>query len=477
MEGIYFFGDYQRWNLGWSNPNQAGVFVAMWIPWLWGLQRLVASGKRHIVIHLILLAAELVLWFLLCKTYSRGALVAVVGSGVVFLAWHHVTGRSDIRWKWMAARVAGVAVLLAATGFFSRIDPRFVSQDASAGNRLTLWKGGLQMISASPWQGWGVGNSGPSFMHWFQRLDADEAYAGMVNSYLHVGVERGLPVLAGVIALAVALLLIAFHTSRASAHGRSLIVAAGCSWLVFLIANGFSTLWIFEHLWWLPAASALWILVAAWTVFRRRFLRMTAKSLVHAAACAVLIVSSLALAGRTMADHPRIKPVAGGDWIQCDGSRGAVKETLILPDATVLGETWGKEVRRLAGVLERPRLHVPAKTGCEGDLSYPGASPEWIIACGKVANTGFSMQAKFPEAGLILLHPLGRPAVPEGFRGKVTVILPMLDTSGYSRLWRASCRKQGWKCLTSPGVGQDIRRVWPGVLSHLLRNPDHSGGE
>ena len=99
----------------------------------------------------------------------------------------------------VAVRLSGIGILLWLTDFLWRIEPGYVSQDVSAGNRLTLWKGGLQMIATSPLEGWGRGKSGDGFMHWFQPLDANEAYAGMVNSYLHVGVEYGLPVLLGVL--------------------------------------------------------------------------------------------------------------------------------------------------------------------------------------------------------------------------------------------------------------------------------------
>ena len=137
----------------------------MWIPWLWALGAWVAGtrneekagrswhGLRRDAAATLVLAAELVLWFLICKTYSRGALVAVVGGGMVFLSWRYAIGGMAGRWGWLAVRIAGVVFLLLMTGFFSRIDPRYVSQDASAGNRLTLWKGGLQMITASPWDG------------------------------------------------------------------------------------------------------------------------------------------------------------------------------------------------------------------------------------------------------------------------------------------------------------------------------------
>ena len=176
MEGIYFFGEHVRWNLGWNNPNQAGVFIAMWIPWLWALGAWVAGGKElgarrswhglpRDAAATLVFVAELGLWFLLCKTYSRGALVAVGLAGVVLLLWRLIRDRRFSGMGLVSVRLIAIGVILFATGFFSRIDPRFVSQDASAGNRLVLWKGGLQMIAASPWRGWGAGQSGSSFAH------------------------------------------------------------------------------------------------------------------------------------------------------------------------------------------------------------------------------------------------------------------------------------------------------------------------
>lgn len=34
MEGIYYFGEHLRWNLGFSNPNIAGAFIAVLIAFL-----------------------------------------------------------------------------------------------------------------------------------------------------------------------------------------------------------------------------------------------------------------------------------------------------------------------------------------------------------------------------------------------------------------------------------------------------------
>lgn len=255
MEGAYFYGEHLRWNLGWENPNPAGAFVAMGIPWLWAIASGAGrqGGWKCRLLGLVAFLGEAALWFLLCKTYSRGALVAAFVAAAVYF------GLSIYRDGWRKAmRMAGVRgvmviALLLGSGFFSRIDPGYVVEDASAMNRLTLWKGGLQMIAASPWRGWGAGESGDGFMQWFQPLEADEAYAGMVNSYLHVGVERGLPVLGAALSLVGALLaVVGFAIKGRGSRDRNrrdigagmkdLVQGAGCSMVVFLVANLFSSL-------------------------------------------------------------------------------------------------------------------------------------------------------------------------------------------------------------------------------------------
>jgi hypothetical protein len=192
---------------------------------------------------------------------------------------------------------------------------------------------------------------------------------------------------------------------------------------------------------------------------------MTAEPWGLAAVGSILVAASLYVAGHMMTNGLRITPTAGGDWIPCDGARHSGPEGLSLPDNSVLGEVWGKEVRRLVGELDRPRLRVAARTGAAGAFPHPGAPPARIIACGREAERGLALRARFPKADLILVYPLGRPDIPEDFGGEVTVILPMLDTAGYARRWRAVCRNRGWTARTSPGVGQDIRLVWPLVLT------------
>ena len=480
MEGIYFFGEHVRWNLGWSNPNQAGVFIAMLIPWLWGLGSFAGSGSRRMdLFYSLLLAAELSLWFLLCKTYSRGALVAVGLAGVAFFLWRYIRDRKFSERGLMAVRLSGIGVLLVLTGFFSRIDPRFVSQDASAGNRIVLWKGGLQMIAVSPWQGWGNGQSGSGFMHWFQPLESHEMYAGMVNSYLHVGVEYGLPLLVLVMSLALGLLALSWGCGREcvgvecssnqpSRDGASnfsvaaFLMAAGCSWLVFLIANVFSTLWIFKNLWWVPAVDCAVIPLVSWKIMGGYLPRMVARVSAWAFIFSLCAAMVLFITGKLMPREVRIAFHPSESLVVASGG-GNAGRMLFYPDASVLGDDWGKEIRRLAAAEKFLDFEIFAPL-TDSSHCATCSNPQVIVACGSRFSDGISALLRFPEAHLILVHPVGKPILPEGMTGKVSVILPMLDTRNNGRAWKTISKLKGWPISTSAGVGQDIRALWPGAL-------------
>ncbi|MFT3990709.1 MAG: O-antigen ligase family protein [Luteolibacter sp.] len=482
MEGTYFFGEHLRWNLGWSNPNQAGAFVATLIPWLWGMEALIPRHQRGCqVFRGAVFAVELGLWFLLCKTYSRGAWVAMMPAILAACVWIGRSGSVKKAGGWLMMRIIGVGILTIATGFFERIDPGYVVKDASAGNRLTLWEGGLRMIAESPWQGWGADKSGREFMQWFQPVDAHEAYAGMVNSYLHLGVERGLLILWLIFTIGLGMVFLAFGnglnngTREDPASGNRLAsavtLAAGASWLVFAVANVFSTLWIFGNLWWVPAISGISIIGVAAGKGVRGFFRKGIAAFGVAGGLGAAAVLALWLAGKAMPSKIRVHRMEGGKFVSLSANRPTGATVLLLPDSTVLGEVWGKETRRFAEAFPDCRTIVPTgeTEGYGGGVSFGGITPQIIIACGKQASGGISAWKRFPEARLILVHPLGKPdEMEERPNARVSVILPALDTRNTGRVWKMFSRKHQWPWKTSPDVAQDIRPLWPGILKEEI---------
>jgi len=518
MEGTYYFGDELRWNLGWENPNQAGAFIATLIPFLWAIFEILGrrggrggSGGRSPWIPWGFafgsILGETALWFLLCKTYSRGALVAIAGAACFHLLfqWRVPQGR---RHRAIAAefglRGVTVLILLWGTGFIHRISPEFAAQDASVGNRLSLWRGGLRMVSEAPFFGWGTDQSGVQFMHWFQSLDADERYAGMVNSYLHVAVERGLSVLAPVLAVLMGFVLLGVMMWGAGSGGRlagadsseeeslsgahpdgatrrwtgALALAASSSLVAFLGANVFSTLWIFPHLWWVPAVAAFSILLF---VFFSHDLGNGVVALGRATlaggASAVGVSVMIFVLGTSIGDDLDIEfAKRDGLWLRNSSTRETNASVLVLPDPLVLGENYGKAVRRLVRDERFPprRLFVPFpdESGAFAS-SLRGADLEGIdmvIACGRHCTTDFS---GFDGVRILLLHPTRPPndidvdALPGPKR--VDILLPAIDLSGQSRRWERVARRQGWTLTVNSGVALDVRAVWPDCLESWYR--------
>jgi O-antigen ligase len=241
----YFFNSHLRWNLGWDTPNQGGAFLVTLLPWVWvlttwlvgraiilgpGLGRIEDLGpsqsgalgtKRttsadesgpasarpatariaRLLLAAMAIASEVWLTWALVKTYSRGALAGWGAAGLLMLgvcAWRvwRAPQPGSFRGLLLAGglRLLLLLVCLGFSGGFERVAPEYVGADKSVLNRLDLWKGGLELVAIRPLRGWGWGNAGQSFMNWTQPIGRNEGYKSMVNSYLTVAVEGGLPV-------------------------------------------------------------------------------------------------------------------------------------------------------------------------------------------------------------------------------------------------------------------------------------------
>jgi len=164
-----------------------------------------------------------------------------------------------------------LAVMLVVSGLGER-HLAALSGDASVGNRLTVWKGGLQMTADVP-RGVGAGNSGKFFMDWYQPLTAKEGYRTLVNSYLTFAAEFGLLWFGVGMTVVFGLLRVLV---RAEAPGRGENTAwwlcvrriSAASWLAFLTAGFFSTTMESRVLWVPPLAGLLWV-ASTWFFTRR----------------------------------------------------------------------------------------------------------------------------------------------------------------------------------------------------------------
>lgn len=496
IEGIYYFGDQLRWNLGWPNPNPAGAFIAMCLMFFFAGQLCFRREckRRWKLFGALLLVIEFGMWFLLCKTYSRGALLAaVVCMFLYFLGLLVLRPRSLSRCSSCAAlmiRACLLGILLWCTGFFGRIDPEFVVQDASVTNRTVLWKGGLQMLWHKPLRGWGIGESGKQFMHWFQPIDASEKYAGMVNSYLHVGVERGLPILMlclGGLLFFVCLVCIITYISVAAGRSVQSVLAgvSAASIGVFLIANIFNTLWIFSRLWIPVGLAASVILILSLLSDFKKCLVSCAQSCLLSFVSSMLVALGLWLIGGMFASASTYRLRFEGDTVilQNEASGGgATREKWILAmDPVVYGDDWGKEVRRLVNVLQDRSIELLVPPVQSDGIVFTEAwkskflsSASGVSVCRLMISGPICPPIAFASDvdQLIWMHPRdynechGRAL--QSYEGGI-LFFPMMDFTGDQGKWKRQSAATGWTVDSSGAFLEDIRAKWPGCLVHVMK--------
>lgn len=470
FEGEFFSGGHLRWNLGWPTPNYAGAFLVTLLALAFAF-----SGSRW---RWAFLAVEAGGLFLLAKTYSRGAVVAW---GLAWLFGLIATRGWRVpveRLVWASRMVILLGMMFVAGFAWSRAGgsgegARGLSasdgptgekaEDGSVVNRLALWRGGLKMIAAAPLAGWGGGESGRVYMNWFQDPDRTEGYATMVNSYLHVAVEHGLPALAAVFFGSVWLLVVAWQGARdeqGTATSRRLSLAAGASLVAWLAANIFTTLWIDAKLWIIPSLA---IGLLLWMTTRRTKIhvgRITGLSGVIAGLALTMFYG----AGRWLDRNETLEIHPGAnDTILAKRGTGA-HVWHVWTDPVVLGPTPGKELRRWLEQASSDSLLIVHRVGMDGSREVLPSSAESILLMGRQAERLVDLKQGLRR--LWLVHPRGMP--PSGVsgetKGEVIIFMPEIDEVGDGPAWRRWAKESGTRVVESPHSGLDIRALWPGIL-------------
>jgi hypothetical protein len=471
----YYFGPYLRWSLLWETPNKAGAFLACALPWLWllGATGIVvlhsAFGKKNrkntkpqskarkpdlaapsytrqsylLGAILAIFLLETIVWFVLFKTYSRGALASALAAAAFY-----IMARRPLVWRIWAFRIVGAGVLFLALDFWGRLHPSVMTTDASVLNRLELWKGGLRLIAVSPLTGWGHGASGAAFMHWFQPLDATEGYRTLVSGWLTLAAEFGLSLFA-LCVFVLAWTLLAGYRRVEKSKQVDLAPAAAASVLAFAVCNLFSTVGEVLSLWIMPGLGLVLLLPTDMRL--PGAIRRLALAFGCALAAAAILLGAALVADRN--PSPKIElgrnrtlQVVRSDF-PSSGPMGA-----ILPDRSVLGDDYGKEIRRL--VLTHSDigrwLVDPEKTDRKAALLI-ACGPQWKRMC------RIEPAADRP----VWVHPEGRP--PETGPYPEIVVLPGLRPSPERAQWQRWAEKSGVNIRFSTKSGQNIRPDWPEI--------------
>ena len=472
LKSHYFFNGVVRYSYGWENPNHAAAVLVCLIPLFWAAElNLISKSKKTFWLYIVRLG-EVLISLSVALTYSRGSATAWVVSLFFFgfLATHLKNcayGAESRLFRFLLFRLLLLFIILFATTLTQRFALAAVG-DASVTHRLTLWHGGLQLIEARPLTGWGKGNSGYAFMQWLQTPGIKNSYGGMVNSYLQVAVEFGLP---GFFVLCFILLLpvtVCFrHAPTAPLVKREVLCGCAASLCGFSVASIFSTLVTIPTVVWMPLGLVLLIIYNFRT--ERTFSFFT-RDLAFSAGGAVGLCAILYGACMFTAVNEPWRLSRTPDGALRFVSRQTKHRTIdvtFLPDQLTLGPYFGREIRgAVAAMGDRIGTFTIYPTDVNPGSNLTGT----VVAFGPRVHDLREIQASSALCGIF---PVGQPLGRKDSRKLTFMALPEYDQIGNSGPWQALGCINPNALRTVEGAGQDVRAQWPQLLQRCLLEVDH----
>lgn len=482
FDGFYYYNGELRENLFFGQPNFAGMFIVYLIVLLWGV--LLMASKARLLLALAVVA-EVVAWYFLFKTYSRGAFVAVVGVGVIlYLVGFCSVRERDVSRRVLAAwgngrllkslgalRVAWVVGLLLLTGFADRVSPGYVLEDKSVVNRGELWEGGLKMLCVRPISGWGEGMSAEACRNWFLNADYSINSYSLVNSYITFAVEYGLVWFCVVVFCVFFAILTGIRSlSRLLKDGDVgwrigvAVSLFGCV-VAFSIGSLFTVLYYSPLLFLVFAVSSLGLIWIGNSIVLRG-------SALATIAFSSLVLSGLACSGLygfgtylVSQDPFKVTPI--GDCVRLDyqGSASYGGSLYVLPDPRVLGVSYGNAIRELGGMYSSITVE---KLGSGGSLKMADTEAPDVLF---VFGSQFSRYVKSDELADVsayIVHPIGKPTTSRN-ENVAGVLLPGWSLpENRQSAWEDWAEANKVPLFYSEGVGTDIRSVWPEAFLRVL---------
>jgi hypothetical protein len=461
----FLFNGLQRFDFGFPTPNYAAAFVVPLLPWLWSLPRLndgwIQGRPGRMSLFSASLVAEGLLWFALVLTYSRGGLIAAAVAAAVF-----VSRSGGIRPVATAVlpRLALLLLLTGTTALGARLNIARTAEDPSVLNRLSLWEGGMKMMAASPWTGWGYGNSGNAFENWYQDPSSTGNYTTMVNSLLTVGVEFGVWAFALLVAGEIAVLRVRTVTgklrqpdSRVSAG----VAAAQASVSAWFVANIFSTLYLDPWLWIVPGVSILYLILAVVRSGKAEIGTHLARMLIAAAVVAIvtLVIGDILSRGDPYAVNPMHDGSIRITRVKKDGARLS-PIWHFWSDPEVFGPKAGQVIRsaavaqNLEACIYHPMWERQAIDDANAVVVLPGRQVERL--------EDFDGQQK-PKL-ILVLNPISDGSLADVDLTTTKIFLPGADPRGQNEFWEHFAKQHGGTVVCIPEIGIDLRPVWPDVL-------------
>lgn len=320
------------WGLG--NPNKTSGLIAILMTAVWALAYI---RKWGFWTALILFTG---LGICLIHTFSRGGLIAAA-AGLAILVWY-----APRPWPLRRLVSIGTAIwIIVGFSIFVQAHERFgkgvTSEDRSITNRIELWKFAPTMMVDAP-QGWGIGQSGISYVRWYQPLDRSEFYRTFVNSHLTWLIELGWFGRFLYLAAWASVILFCWPTKDI----RVLAIPFGI-WISFGVASLFSSVAESVWLWVVPALA--FVFAVAIRLKRQKWFNPVAFSIPTGFAlsgCLVLFIIGTRSESLVKREH--------GITIYGKGD----PEYAVLVETSTLGENYQRALRQSAKDFQLPTIGV-----------------------------------------------------------------------------------------------------------------------
>lgn len=407
----------------------------------------------------------------LTLTYSRGA---VAGYFVGLLTFAMLirrrlvpeAARNFTHLKLLTLRPAMLTASILLTGMGTRLAAA-AEGDPSVTNRLDLWRGALELIRERPLIGWGKGQSGISFMQWVQDPTVSRLHYGMVNSYLHLAVEFGVPTLLLFCTVVSAPINYSLSADPHRSPGRTFeaLAACGASMAIFATTAFFSTIWYNSGVIWLPlcvfAVSSI-VIARNSALFRPCPFTCFNLSLLTMVVAVVLLACLLSVRKSEWRMH--LLPSGAVQYLPRRDNVSGV-DIAIAPDRASLGQLFGREIRKAIGALPLP---VRRFTVYPPEIKLEVFSPtnDFVFVLGaRCAELPFATKS----GHVICVSPTEPPTrLPLNAPNLALIAFPEFDEIGFLGEWRALARTENYDHIEISGVGQDLRAQWIYLIERCI---------
>lgn len=397
----YYYQNFWRLDFGFGNPNLTAALIIQILFASWIFAYLKKGGFW------ISFGISCVLIPTLFHTYSRGGIVALV-FGLLTLAFFAPRPWIGRYRKAIWISFIGFALYTLGINAAHRYALGIAKEDKSITHRLMVWKAIPQMIQDAP-QGWGSGKAAYSYMQWYQPLNNNQRFKHLISSHFTWLVEQGWPFRI-LYVFGWGILILSCWPSTT----KPWLSVPLSLWSTFFITALFSATAHNPYLWIIPSLGSF-LVFAHYIRERIKPTEANKRGLPWRVMIGGSVGGVLLFIG-WIEVFSKPSEIHFSDNIIRSGNTGE-KTAILLPDVSVLGELYGKEIRSFRSSNSEKSFWIFL------DLKKLNVAEnfEKIILSGDFKKYR-SIDSLNEQSNLVLFSPRGNPEQIQCFRNRREVV-------------------------------------------------------